>query len=329
VRGRSSPRRIVELLRAGYAVRATVRSSRKEEAIRAAVAGQGVPVDALGFATVDLTRDAGWDEAMAGVAYVLHVASPLSSDDGDPTAAARDGTVRVLRAACAANVTRVVMTSAAATARVPRDSTATSDETVWADPDDPRFDAYRRSKILAEQAAWELMAARRGPTTLTTILPGAVFGPGLVPGPLGSLQIIARMLAGKLPGTFRLAFWIVDVRDLAALHVRAMTEPAAANERFLATGELLWMRDVATTLRARLGARAAKVRTRELPSWLVRGLAFLAPPLRGLVPELGRRNDVSSAKARRVLGFAPRPAADTIADSGAYVLSASAPSPAP
>src|SRR5262249_5118791 len=152
-------------------------------------------------------------------------------------------------------------------------------------------------------------------TELTTILPGAVFGPAVGKEAHSSLQILQRMLDGKLPGLFRLAFWVVDVRDLAALHVRAMTMPAAANERFLPTGELIGMRDIAPALRDTLGARAAKVPRRELPNWLVRGLALLVPLLRGLVPELGRRNDVTSAKAQRVLGFAPRPAAATIADS--------------
>jgi dihydroflavonol-4-reductase len=311
---------IAELLRQGFAVRATVRSADKQAALCAALAAAGAAIDHLGFAVADLTADAGWDAATAGCRYALHVASPLGTGDGDPVGPARDGTLRVLRAATAAGVERVVMTSAAAAARLPREATGVADETVWADPDDPRFDAYRRSKILAERAAWDYLATATGGTELTTILPGAVFGPPLVPGALGSLQIIDRMLAGKLPGLPRLALWIVDVRDLAALHVRAMTDPAAANQRFLATGELMWMADIAAALRARLGDRAAKVPTRRLPDVLVRGLSVLLPQLRALTPELGRRNDVSSDKARRVLGFAPRPAADTIADSATRLL---------
>jgi nucleoside-diphosphate-sugar epimerase len=160
-------------------------------------------------------------------------------------------------------------------------------------------------------------------TELTTILPGAVLGPavpGLIDGTSGSLQVIQRMLEGKLPGVPRLAFWIVDVRDLAALHVRAMVEPRAAGERFLGTGELMWMRDIAIALHTALGARGAKVPTRVLPNFVVRALALVSPQLKALAPELGRRNDVTSDKARRVLGFAPRPAAETIVDTANYLL---------
>jgi nucleoside-diphosphate-sugar epimerase len=308
---------IVELLRRGYRVRTTVRSAAKQAAVQAAAAAMSVPIDLLTFATADLTGDAGWDAAMSGCTYVLHVASPLGGDR-DLVAPARDGTLRVLTAAVNAGVKRVVMTSAAATARLPRESAGIADETVWSDPADPRFDGYRRSKILAERAAWAFMADKS--TELTTILPGAVFGPALLDGTLGSLQVIQRMLDGKLPGVPRLAFWVVDVRDLAALHVRAMTEPRAAGERFLGTGELMWMMDIATTLHTTLGARGARVPTRVLPNFLVRTLSLVSPQLKALAPELGRRNDVTSEKARRVLGFAPRPAAETIVDTANYLL---------
>jgi len=308
---------IVALLRRGYRVRTTVRSAAKQAAVRAAIVATGTSVEALTFAIADLTGDAGWDAAMSGCAYVLHVASPLGGSH-DLLEPARDGTLRVLRAAVDAGAKRVVMTSAAAAARLPREATGIADETVWSDPADPRFDAYRRSKILAERAAWDLIAGK--PIELTTILPGAVFGPALLDGQHGSLQIIRRMLDGALPGVPRLAFWIVDVRDLAELHVRAMIEPRAAGERFLGTGELMWMMDIATTLRARLGARGAKVPTRQLPSFVVHLLALVSPQLKALTPELGRRNDVTSEKARHVLGFAPRPAVETIVDTANYLL---------
>lgn len=315
---------IVELLRRGHVVRATLRDPARAPAVRAAIASAGVATDALGFVTADLTVDADWDAAVAGCDHVLHVASPLGDVAADPradlTAPARDGTLRVLRAACAAGVRRVVMTSAAAAARVPLGSTAVSDETVWPDPADPRFDAYRRSKILAERAAWDHMAAHGGRTQLTTILPGAVFGPALSTAQLGSLQVLRRLLDGKPGALPRLGFWVVDVRDLAELHVRAMTEPAAAGERFLATGEFQWFSDLAATLRSRLGADAARVPTRVLPDFAVRVLARFKPELRMLTSELGRTNPVTADKARRVLGFAPRPVATTLVDAARSLL---------
>ena len=172
---------------------------------------------------------------MEGCDSVLHVASPLGGSSSDRDAlveAARGGTLRVLRAATHAGVKRVVFTSAAAAARPPLESGRESDESVWADPADPQFDAYRVSKILAERAAWDFMASAASPTTLATILPGAVFGPVLASESLGSVAIVRRFLDGKPPAIPRLGFSVVDVRDLAALHVNAMTAPDAAGERF-------------------------------------------------------------------------------------------------
>jgi dihydroflavonol-4-reductase len=184
---------IVELLQRGYLVRTTVRSLSKEPAVRAAVASGAGSSDRLTFFAADLIKEQGWDTALAGCDYVLHVASPLGGDvSWDPNALiapAREGTLRVLRAATKAGVKRVVMTSAAAAARPPHGSDSVSDETVWADPTDRQFDAYRRSKILAERAAWDFMAGHTGSTALTTILPGAVFGPVLTKENPGSVQI--------------------------------------------------------------------------------------------------------------------------------------------
>lgn len=315
---------IVELLRRGYTVRASVRSLSKESAARSAIASAAGSADGLAFVRADLTEDEGWDDAVASCAYVLHVASPLGRhaprDPNELIAPARDGTLRVLRAATKAGVRRVVMTSAAAAARPPRGSDAVSDETVWANTADRKWDAYRLSKILAERAAWEFMAGSAGPTTLATLLPGAVFGPVLTTENVGSVQLIQRLLEGRPPGIPRLGFSVVDVRDLADLHVRAMTSPEAAGQRFLAAGDFLWMKEVADTLRSSLGERAAKVPTRGLPDFAVRLLSLFLPPLRMLTPDLGRRNPLTSGKARRVLGFSPRPAATTVVDTAESLL---------
>jgi nucleoside-diphosphate-sugar epimerase len=315
---------IVALLRRGYLVRTTVRSLSKQAAVRAAVASRVDPGEHLTCFAADLTRDEGWDAAMAGCNYVLHVASPLGGDatrDGDALIApARDGTLRVLRAATKAGVRRVVMTSAAAAARPPQSSDIVNDETVWGDPTDRQFDAYRRSKILAERAAWDFMAGNAGTMTLTTILPGAVFGPVLTKENLGSVQIIHRLLQGRPAGIPRLGFWVVDVRDLADLHIRAMTAPEATGQRFIAAGDFMWMRDIAETMRLKLGSRARKVPTRQLPDLVVRFLSLFTPVLRTLTPSLGRRNSLTANKARRVLGFAPRLATTTIVDCAESLL---------
>lgn len=194
---------IVELLERGYNVRTTVRKMSRVSAVRAAIASASKSADRLSLHAADLTSDDGWDAAMDACSYVLHVASPLGRnaprDRNALVEPARGGTLRILRAATRAGVNRVVMTSAAAAARPPRDSSIVSDERVWADPSDRRFDAYRRSKILAERAAWDFMAANGRSTTFATILPGAVFGPLLTTETLGSVQLIQRLLSSSGP----------------------------------------------------------------------------------------------------------------------------------
>ena len=309
---------IALLLKDGHKVRTTVRSLAKGDAVRAAVSPQA-DTASLSFAAADLTKDEGWDEAMAGVDYVLHVASPLGGG-ADLLTPARDGTLRVLKAAVKAGVKRVVMTSAAATARPPRESGKVSDETIWADPNDPQFDAYRQSKIHAERAAWDFMKAHGGKTEFTTVLPGAVYGPPLSKDNWGSVQLINRILQGQPPGVMRFSFFITDVRDLAALHLAAMKSPAAAGERFIGAGEFMWMRDVAKVLRDGLGERAAKVPKSETPDIVIKTAAMANPQLKFFANDLGRKFELSNEKAKRVLGFAPRPAAETILDTAEALL---------
>jgi len=301
---------IAELIDRGYDVRATVRHPGNEDAVRRPFGAAG---DRLHFAFADLTSPTGWADAVDGVDYVLHVASPLSGDD--MLTPAREGVLNVLRAAAVANVKRVVMTSAAnAASPTWYTGQGITDETLWTDPDDPTLIPYRRSKTVAEKTAWDFMASYDGPMTLTTVLPGAVFGPILTADSIGSTQIIKRMLAGSMPGIPRIGLEVVDVRDLADIHIRAMVSPAAAGERFLATGEFAWMREMAQTLRDGLGPAGAKVSTRQLPDWLVRLTAVFDRPLRDITPSLGRRNQHSTAKAARVVGWHPRPAAETVLD---------------
>lgn len=316
---------IAALVDRGYTVRATLRSQAREQAVRAAIAA-AVPAagERLTCWTADLTSDDGWDAAMDGCDYVLHVASPLGGgavQDLDALVRpARDGTLRVLRAATGAGVKRVVMTSAAAAARPPHRLARVSDETIWADPEDSQFDAYRRSKILAERAAWDFMAERAGATTFTTILPGAVLGPVLMRENLGSVRIIDRLLSGSPALMPRLGFWLVDVRDLAHLHMVAMTAAAAGGQRFIAAGEFMWLEDIARILRTSLGPRAAHVPRRRLPAIAARIGGLFNPQLRAMAPMVGRRNPLSAEKARSQLGFAPRPAAQTIIDCADSLL---------
>src|SRR5882672_7348874 len=228
---------ITDLLSRGYRVRTTVRDTAREAVVRSAVASVVEAEDRLSFAVADLTSPAGWDAALDGVDYVLHVASPLSGDD--MLTPAREGVRNVLSAAANAGVKRVVMTSAANAASPSSYTEAgVTDETLWTDPEDPTIIPYRRSKTLAEKAAWEFMKTMEGDTTLTTILPGAVFGPILSRDNPNSAQVIGKLLRGEMPGIPRIGLEVVDVRDIVDVHLRAMTAQVAAGERFLATGGL-------------------------------------------------------------------------------------------
>ncbi|MGI5460107.1 NAD-dependent epimerase/dehydratase family protein [Streptomyces sp. CA-249302] len=307
---------VAELLRRGYDVRTTVRFAAREKSVTEAVSGVVDPAGRLGFAVADLTSDEGWEAALKGVDHVLHVASPLGAASGDLIGPARDGTLRVLRAATAAGVRRVVMTSAANAASPSSYATeGMTDETLWTDPEDPTLIPYRRSKTVAERAAWDFMAAHDGPTELVTVLPGAVFGPVLTTENIGSVGIVGRMVSGAMPGVPRIGLEIVDVRDLVDVHIRAMTSPAAAGQRFLATGEFMWMADMARVLREGLGEHGRRVSTRQVPDFAVRLAArFRDPSLREITPALGRRNRHSTEKARTLLGWQPRPARQTVLD---------------
>jgi dihydroflavonol-4-reductase len=306
---------VARLLAAGHTARTTVRTLARESAVRAMLAATGAdPGDRLRFFAADLEHDAGWAEAVAGCDYVLHVASPFPvgapGHEDDLVLPARDGTLRVLRAARNAGVRRVVLTSSFAAigyghpARSPAEP---FDETSWTDPD-AGVSAYVKSKTLAERAAWDFVATEGRGLELAVINPVGIFGPVLGPDYASSIVLLKRLLDGALPACPRLWYGVVDVRDVADLHLRAMTDPAANGERFLATaGDFLRIVEMARVLRRRLGAAAWRVPTRELPDFVVRIAGRLVPALRPLLPELGKPRNATSAKARRLLGWAPRP----------------------
>jgi nucleoside-diphosphate-sugar epimerase len=315
---------VVQLLEAGHDVVATVRSPEREREVRAALEARGGTSSRLQFAVADLEGDRGWDDAMSGCDYVLHVASPLSVDGGDADSilsVAREGTMRVLDAADRAGVGRVVLTSSCAAA-TPHASqlSGTVDESCWTDADEPGLSGYRRSKTLAERAAWDY-AARSSSFELTTVLPAAVFGPSLTASSLGSLQIIAALLDGSAIAIPRLGFEVVDVRDVAAAHLLAMTTADAEGQRFIVAGDVLWFADIAQILRENLDADASRVPTETLTDDAFRSVVEMSPDLQTLLPLLGRELQHSSAKARQILGWQPRPQIDTIVDSARCLLS--------
>jgi dihydroflavonol-4-reductase len=313
----------LQLLSAGYRVRATVRDLKRESDVRATLkAGGADPGDRVSFFAADLLSDTGWREAADGCEYVLHVASPLPADavenEDDLIVPARDGTLRVLRAARDAGVKRVVVTSSFAAMGYGHPSRTTPyDETVWTDLSGQDVNAYAKSKTLAERAAWDFVAQTDGTLELATVNPVVVFGPALGPDYSTSIFVAKSLLDGTIPLVPRLYFGIVDVRDVAELHVRAMTHPAARGQRFLAcAGDFMSLREIALVLKQRMGEHARKVPTREAPEWLMRLIATRSRRAKALLPELGKMKNGTSEKARQLLGWMPRSNEDAIVATG-------------
>lgn len=302
---------ILQLLNAGHQVRTTVRNLNRENLVRAMLqAGGAEPGANLSFFAADLESDTGWREAVTGCDYVLHVASPMPptapKHEDDVIVPAREGTRRVLRASRDANVKRVVLTSTCGAVyygHPPR--TKPFNETDWTVLN-PELTAYVKSKTIAERAAWDFIAREGRGLELSVVNPAGIFGPILGPDYSPSVDLIKRLMDG-MPGAPRLYFGVVDVRDVADLHIRAMTDPSAKGERLIAvSGDATSMIDIARMLKARLGVSAGRVPRWPLPDWLVRLAARRDPALRQLLPLLGAIRNATSEKARRVLGWSPR-----------------------
>jgi nucleoside-diphosphate-sugar epimerase len=318
---------ILQLLSSDHQVRTTIRSLSREASVRSVLGAAGMVNDYnLDFVSADLTRDAGWAEAMADVDYVLHVASPVQpghvDDEDELIIPAREGTLRVLRAAHHAGVKRVVLTSAfhAVSWGHPH-SDHVFTETDWTVLDGPGVDAYGKSKTIAERAAWDFVGTSSGSTELVTMLPVAVMGPVMGDDVSGANHIVQRMLSGGMPGFPHLFIPIVDVRDVAQAHILAMTNPDAAGQRFLlSNGPAIEMKDIGNTIKGRLGAAARNVPTRTIPNVAVRVAAAFVPEFRSIAPDLGYAKKTSNEKARRMLGWTPRDPAVAIAAAAESIV---------
>jgi dihydroflavonol-4-reductase len=312
---------VLKLLEGGHEVRTTIRASSNASTLRTMLRAAGRQTDdRLRVYEADLTHDRGWDVAVAGCDYVLHVASPFPQvppkNDDEVIIPARDGTLRVLKAARNAGVKRVVLTSSfAAIGYGHGNADRLFTEEDWTDVSGADVQPYIRSKVFAERAAWDFIAREGGALQLCAINPVGVFGPTLGSKLSGSVAIIRRLLDG-MPGVPRIYFGIVDVRDLAQLQLLAMLADAAEGQRFLAVGDgVVSLLDVAAILRRRLGSAASRVPRRQFPDWALRFMAPFNPQARAVLPQLGIIRRSSGEKARRLLGWRPRPYEETIVDT--------------
>ena len=292
---------IAALLRGGSEVRTTVRSLDRETELRAAIRRGDADDSALTVVVADLMSDDGWADAAAGCDEVHHVASPMihSNDPDEVIPPARDGAIRALRAARDTGVRRVVLTSSFAAIGYSPKPVRDFTEDDWTDPDTPGLPPYPRSKAIAERAAWDFVQREGGDTELVVLNPTFILGPTLTGNARSSLQLVKAMLDGTMTVVPRQRFGVVDVRDVAELHITAMATPAAGGKRFLALadGPTTDFLQLAQVLRDRLGPLAERVPTAQAPG--------------DELPELVIHND----RARAELGFRPRPAEDTIVET--------------
>lgn len=318
---------ILLLLESGYAVRTTVRSlSRKQEVLEMLQRGGGQTIENLSFIEADLTGDEGWSDAVQGCEYVLHVATPISLEtpkhENEVIQPAVDGTLRVLRAAKKSEVKRVVLTSSfAAIGYGPNPEKRPWTEKDWTNPNNTALSAYVKSKSLAELAAWDFMKRDGGRMELTVINPMAIFGPTLGRRLSTGHQLIKQLMDGSMKILPRVDFGIVDVRDVADLHLRAMTHPKAAGERFLAlAGGTMSFHEIAMTLRKRFGDHEKRVATKTVPDWLLRLAAPFSVKAKQVLPMLGQFRISSNEKARTVLGWNPRSNEEAVIAAGESLL---------
>lgn len=320
---------VVRLIRAGYPVRTTIRNISAVDRFRSMLRAGGVDANAAAAVEVveaDLVADAGWQAAVNGARYVLHVASPYPAvaprNPDELLIPARDGSLRVLRAAREAGVRRVVLTSSFAAigyGHPPMERTFT--ERDWTDPTRPGVEAYQRSKAIAEREAWDFVAREGGSLELSVINPVAMIGPMLATPPSTSMQLMAQILNRAMPALPRLSYGIVDVRDAADLHLLAMTTPTAGGERFLATGgDAVWLTDIARVFRDHLGDAGRRVPLHAMPDTVLRALALVSPFVRPMTHDLGVMKHLDNTKSREMLGWRPRTTEETLIATGESLL---------
>lgn len=320
---------VLQLLQNGHTVIGSLRSPKRQAEVRSAIASHMAEdsdwQDRLLFVTLDLSQDSGWQTALQGVDALIHTASPFPlvqpKDEADLIRPAVDGTLRALRAAQANGVNRVILTSSAVAVMhcdLPQ-GRSVYDETDWSQADHPTMSPYGRSKLLAERAAWEFVQQDAPDMMLTTINPTLVTGVPLDRHYGSSVEVIERILRGKDPMVPQVGIAVVDVVDVAAMHVAALKRPAeTAGMRFLATSGFLWFKDMADAVREAYPTR--RIAKRVAPNWLIRIMGRFDPAIKSIVPLLGRRFEISNARARQVMGIAFIPPRRSIRDTATFLV---------
>ncbi|MFT4031599.1 MAG: aldehyde reductase [Siphonobacter sp.] len=303
---------ILQLLQKGYNVKTTVRNlKRKDEVFEMLKNGGITSFDNLEFIEADLMKDDNWDEAVKNCTYVLHVASPIflsiPKDENEMIRPAVDGALRVLKAARNAGVKRVVMTSNfGAVGYSHKNPNTIITENEWTDPNEKGLSIYNKSKVLAEKAAWNFIKNEGGNLEFATINPTAIFGPALGKDLSSGFELLKNLLDGKMKAVPNLYMNIIDVRDVADLHIRAMTNPNANGQRFLAlAGGKMSLPEIAVLLKEKMPEISQKVSTKKVPDWVIKVGGLFSPKLKNVASMMKTSRNVSNEKAKRILGWQP------------------------
>ncbi len=312
---------IKKLIEKGYEVKTTVRSNEKGELVKSMLRHEKIDTANFSYIIADLNDESSWDNAMAEIDYVLHVASPLGGENHNDVRLidiAKNGTLNVVSSAIKAKVKKIVMTSSQA-ANYPEknDTNQKVDETFWTDLNNKSITNYMRSKIYAEKSAWEVIG-KQNFTKLVTILPGAILGP-FMDKRSGSTDQLFEMLIKGTPSP-KVIYPVVDVRDLANLHILALESAKADGQRFIAQSEEMTMPEMATILKNNLGENGKKVRTMVIPSFVVTLGAKFSPPMKVLLTMINLKYHRTSQKAKSLLNWKPRSAKETVIDSAKYLI---------
>jgi dihydroflavonol-4-reductase len=313
---------IAQLLAQDYEVVGTIRSvSRKDEVVEA-MSKAGLSTDKLSLVEADLTKDAGWDAAVKGCEYVLHVASPfivgMPKHEDELIVPAVGGVERVLQAAIRAGVKKTVLTSSCAAIDKTHDGKTHFTEADWTDAEHPKTPPYNKSKTLAERRAWEICNAQTGDNkmALAVINPAGVVGPVLSDDIGTSNVFIKQIITGEVPGNPKMHLGFVDVRDVASLHLLAMQQDAANGERFIASEREYWFREISEMFREAGFEKAPK---RELPNFFVKAMGYINPDLRQLANFVGKEMYTASEKPKKILGWKPRHAGESLVETAKFL----------
>ena len=320
---------IIKLLAEGYRVKATVRDLSRTDELENILqkANQRFVNDSsdeIEWVLANLSSDEGWDDAVTGCEYVLHIASPITTSvdvsDNEMIIPARDGTIRVMKAASKAGVKRVVLTSSVSAILGGTNKKEAYDEGDWTDVNASGVSAYAKSKTIAERAAWDFVDNDPSGLELTSVNPSVVFGPVLEQDYGTSVALIASLLNGEIPIAFDIGLGVVDVRDVADMNLLAMTKPEAAGERFICSESSLRMIEIAHILKKHLPKFSSRLPSRVAPNVLVKFAALFNSRLKSIAPDLGRRRMIKNTKAKELLGWSTRPAKEAIESAADSLL---------